>query len=47
VLWGLAAGGQSGVHRALEMIRAELELSMALAGCPNIGSIGSGLIARP
>jgi len=45
VIWGLAAGGQAGVARALEMIREELTLSMVLCGCPTIASIGPGLIA--
>jgi isopentenyl diphosphate isomerase/L-lactate dehydrogenase-like FMN-dependent dehydrogenase len=31
-LWALAAGGEEGVARALELIRAELENSMALLG---------------
>jgi isopentenyl diphosphate isomerase/L-lactate dehydrogenase-like FMN-dependent dehydrogenase len=45
VLWGLAAGGEAGVTRALEMLRDELTLSMALCGCPAIESIGPGLVA--
>jgi 4-hydroxymandelate oxidase len=39
-LWGLAADGEAGVTRVLEMLRAELELTMALAGCPTVGAIG-------
>jgi isopentenyl diphosphate isomerase/L-lactate dehydrogenase-like FMN-dependent dehydrogenase len=46
VLWGLAAGGQAGVRRALEMLRAELELAMTLAGCPSLRSIGPGSVVR-
>ncbi len=45
VLWGLAAGGEAGVSRALEMIREEMALSMALCGCPSVASIGPGLVA--
>ena len=45
-LWGLAAGGERGVLRVLEILRAELELSMALAGCPTIGSIDRSLVSR-
>jgi 4-hydroxymandelate oxidase len=44
-LWGLAAGGERGVRRVLDILRGELELSMALAGCPTIGSIDRSLIA--
>lgn len=45
-LWGLAAGGQAGVHRALEMLRAELTLAMLLSGCPDLSSIVPGTVAR-
>ena len=46
ILWGLAAGGRAGVHRALEMLRAELVLAMTLAGCPNLRSLGPGTVVR-
>jgi isopentenyl diphosphate isomerase/L-lactate dehydrogenase-like FMN-dependent dehydrogenase len=32
-IWGLAAGGAQGVQRVLELLRAELELTLALCGC--------------
>jgi isopentenyl diphosphate isomerase/L-lactate dehydrogenase-like FMN-dependent dehydrogenase len=32
-LWGLAAGGEAGARRVLEVLRAELELTLALCGC--------------
>jgi len=38
-LWGLAADGEAGVTRVLEMLHAELELTMALAGCRSIAEI--------
>jgi 4-hydroxymandelate oxidase len=46
VLWGLAAGGQAGAELALNLLRQELDLAMALAGCPDAGSITSDLVAR-
>jgi len=46
VLWGLAAGGQAGVRRALEMLRAELVLAMTLAGCPSLRSLGPRTVVR-
>jgi 4-hydroxymandelate oxidase len=46
-LWALAANGEAGVRQALEFLRSELELSMALAGCPTIAHITRDLIARP
>ncbi|MDB6112779.1 MAG: FMN-dependent alpha-hydroxy acid dehydrogenase [Pedosphaera sp.] len=44
VLWGLAAGGQPGVELALELLRTEFDLAMALAGCPDIASITRDLV---
>ena len=35
-LWGLAANGENGVRQVLEMFNGELELAMALCGCPSI-----------
>jgi 4-hydroxymandelate oxidase len=34
VLWGLAADGETGVSRVLELLRAEIENALALLGCP-------------
>ena len=39
-LFGLAAGGQVGVARAVELLRAEIERGMGLIGCRNISEIG-------
>lgn len=44
ILWGLAADGSAGVQAVLDTIRAELDLAMALSGCPTIGSITRDLI---
>jgi 4-hydroxymandelate oxidase len=46
VLWGLAAGGAEGVGRVLEMLRTEIDLAMALCGCPTVADIGPDLL-RP
>jgi len=45
-LWGLAAAGEEGVLRVLEMFRQELMLAMALCGCPDLDAIDRSLIAR-
>lgn len=45
-LYGLASGGQLGVERALDMLKSELERSMALLGCRTIGEIGPGHVRR-
>jgi isopentenyl diphosphate isomerase/L-lactate dehydrogenase-like FMN-dependent dehydrogenase len=44
VLWGLAANGAEGVFHVLEILRKELELAMALAGRPTLGSIDRTLL---
>ena len=38
-LWGLGVGGQSGVAQVLEMLRVEVELAMALCGCPTVDDV--------
>ncbi|MFT5196795.1 MAG: 4-hydroxymandelate oxidase [Cellvibrionaceae bacterium] len=43
-LWGLAVDGQAGVENVLEILRAELELCMALCGCNSLSEITSDLI---
>ncbi len=44
-LWGLAAGGEQGAARVIEMLRAELETAMALAGAPDLAAIDRSLVA--
>jgi 4-hydroxymandelate oxidase len=44
VLWGLAAGGREGVAAALAMLRRELDLAMALCGCPDVASMTRDLV---
>jgi 4-hydroxymandelate oxidase len=42
---GLAAGGQRGVARSLEILRAEVETCMALCGCPNIAAVDRSVLS--
>jgi L-lactate dehydrogenase (cytochrome) len=44
-IYGLGAGGQAGVARAIEIIRNELDISMALTGVNRIEEIGRHVIA--
>jgi 4-hydroxymandelate oxidase len=44
VLWGLAAAGRAGVAAALGVLRRELDLAMALCGCPDVASITRDLV---
>lgn len=46
-VWGLAAFGQVGVQRVVELLQAELVLSMGLAGKPNLASIDRSLVRLP
>ena len=45
-LYGLSAGGEAGVTKALDILRTELVRAMQLAGCPNLASIDERLIGR-
>ncbi len=44
ILWGLAVDGEPGVRHIFQLLRAEFELAMALAGCPNTKSITRSLV---
>ena len=40
-LFGLGAGGEAGVDRALELLRAETKRNMMLVGCTSVKQLGS------
>ena len=44
VVWGLAADGEAGATRVLDLLRAELDVAMALCGCPTVGDISRDLV---
>jgi len=44
VLWGLTLGGQAGVTRVLEMLRAEVDLAMALCGATSVRELEPDLV---
>ena len=44
-IYGLGAGGQAGVARAIEIVRNELDVSMALTGVNSIAEIDRRVIA--
>ncbi|HEY1555657.1 MAG TPA: alpha-hydroxy acid oxidase [Kofleriaceae bacterium] len=46
VLWGLAVAGREGVAGVLALLRRELDLAMALCGCPTVAEITRELV-RP
>jgi L-lactate dehydrogenase (cytochrome) len=43
-IYGLGAGGEAGVARAIEIIRSELDISMALTGVTNVAEIDRRVI---
>jgi 4-hydroxymandelate oxidase len=45
ILWGLAAGGRAGAAAALGLLRREIDLAMALCGCPSLASVTRDLVA--
>jgi len=40
IIWGLAADGEDGVRAVLEIILAEFDIALALAGTPRASGIG-------
>jgi isopentenyl diphosphate isomerase/L-lactate dehydrogenase-like FMN-dependent dehydrogenase len=45
-LWGMALEGAEGAEKVLRYILAELDLSMALAGCVRPDELGPGMLVR-
>jgi L-lactate dehydrogenase (cytochrome) len=45
LMYGLGAGGEAGVRRAVQILSDELRLAMALAGVPSIGAVDETLVA--
>ena len=45
-LYGLAAGGQAGVARAIEILKSEVERDLALLGCSSIAELRSDHISQ-
>ena len=46
LFWGLAVGGEQGVIRVLNILREEIEITMAKCGCPKIASIDSAVVVK-
>jgi isopentenyl diphosphate isomerase/L-lactate dehydrogenase-like FMN-dependent dehydrogenase len=46
-LWGLAAFGQPGVERVLQILQAELKLAMGNCGAPAVAAIDRSYVATP
>jgi L-lactate dehydrogenase (cytochrome) len=46
-LFALAAAGEAGVTRALEIIRNELRVTLALTGTTDVARAGGHMLRRP
>ena len=44
ILWGLATGGRAGAAAVLGVVRREVDLAMALCGCPSVKTITRDLV---
>jgi isopentenyl diphosphate isomerase/L-lactate dehydrogenase-like FMN-dependent dehydrogenase len=45
--YGLAAAGEAGVTRALEILRADVERTLRLLGCPSVAELNSSYVDAP
>ena len=45
--YGLAAAGKPGVTRALEILRADIERTLRLIGCPSVSALNSSYLNIP
>jgi 4-hydroxymandelate oxidase len=46
VLWGLAVGGEEGVRRVLELLLADIDTALALAGAPRAAMLNRSWVQR-
>ena len=45
--YGLAAAGEAGVARALEILRADVERTLTLLGCPAVAALDRSYVDVP
>ncbi|RAY16178.1 alpha-hydroxy-acid oxidizing protein [Actinomadura craniellae] len=46
VVWGLAAGGERGAARVLELLRTEVEHALTLCGCASVRDLEPSMVRR-
>ncbi len=46
LVWGLAVDGADGARRVLEILLAELDVALALAGTPTVGELNRSFVTR-
>ena len=47
IFWGLSVGGEDGMRRVLEILRAELDVAMGLCGLTDVKKATPSLVALP
>jgi isopentenyl diphosphate isomerase/L-lactate dehydrogenase-like FMN-dependent dehydrogenase len=45
--YGLAAAGQAGVARAVEILRGDMERTLRLLGCPSVAALDRSYVELP
>jgi L-lactate dehydrogenase (cytochrome) len=45
--YGLAAAGEAGVNRAIEILRTDLDRSLRLVGCPSVAELDRSYVNIP
>jgi len=45
--YGLAAAGEAGVTRALDILRADVERTLRLLGCPSVSALDRSYVEVP
>jgi L-lactate dehydrogenase (cytochrome) len=45
--YGLAAAGEDGVARAIEILKADVERTLRLLGCPSVGALDRSYVNVP
>jgi L-lactate dehydrogenase (cytochrome) len=46
-MYGVAAGGEAGVRRAIQLLRGEIDRVLALLGCASIEELGPHHVRTP
>jgi isopentenyl diphosphate isomerase/L-lactate dehydrogenase-like FMN-dependent dehydrogenase len=46
VMWGLAAGGEAGVHHVLSNLVADIDLTLGLSGCRSFADVTASMLKR-
>jgi (S)-mandelate dehydrogenase len=46
-LYGASAGGLPGAHKAIDILRKEIDLVMGQIGCPSLEGLGPGFLLQP